>query len=169
MYNIVLSFCEKNKISLEITPNSSSSCFSLKNTTTKDKETNTSSNSKTQSYIKKTTTEIKKDESRHVLHNSVGFRKSNITQKLTVNINNSITNSNKKYENKHQQHLNTNTKLYEKLKKKTYNNYLKKNNEKKTYLYNGKTSKRESLPGNKIVSTKLNKYNNLTRKRKKGR
>ena len=121
MYYIVLSFCEKNKISLEITPTSSSSCFSLKNTTIKDKETNTSSNSKTQSYIKKTTTEIKMDESKQSLHNSIGFRKNNITQKLTVNLNNSVTNSNKKNENK-QQHHNTNTKLYEKLKKKAQNN-----------------------------------------------
>ena len=164
MYYIVLSFCEKNKISLEITPTSSSSCFSLKNTTIKDKETNTSSNSKTQSYIKKTTTEIKMDESKQSLHNSIGFRKNNITQKLTVNLNNSVTNSNKKNENK-QQHHNTNTKLYEKLKKKAQNNYLKKNNEKKSYLYSGKTTKRESL-GNKMGSTKLNRYNNLTRKRK---
>ena len=107
------------------------------------------------------------DESRQNLHNSVGFRKNNNTQKLTVNLNNSVANSNRKIENKQQQYHNSNTKLlYEKLKKKTHNNYLKKNNEKKTYLYSGKTTKRESIQGNKIVTTKFNKFNNLTRKRK---
>ena len=107
------------------------------------------------------------DEYKQSFHNSVGFKKSNITQKLTVTLNNSVANSNKKNENKQQQHHNTNTKLlYEKLKKKTHNNYLKKNNEKKSYLYSGKTTKRESLQANKVVSSKFNKFNNLTRKRK---
>ena len=104
------------------------------------------------------------DEPKQTLHNSIGFRKSNITQKLTVNLNNSVANSNKKIDNKQQHHI-TNTKLYEKLKKKTQNNYLKKYSEKKSYPYSGKTTKRESLPGAKS-STKLNRYNNITRKRK---
>ena len=60
-YSILLYLiCYSYKINLEITPNSSSSCFSLKNKI-KGKEENTSSNSKSQSYIK-TTSSIKIDE-----------------------------------------------------------------------------------------------------------
>jgi len=54
------------------------------------------------------------------------------------------------------------------MKKKTYYNYLKKNNEKvekKSYVYPTKFKKRESLPSNKAVSNKFNRFNNLTRKR----
>ena len=110
------------------------------------------------------------------MHNSIGFRKNNSNnsnnnnnQKLTVNINNSLVTPNRKNENKNYGH-NTNTKLlYEKMKKKTYNNYLKKNNEKvekKSYVYPTKLKKRDSLPSNKAVSNKFNRFNNLTRKRK---
>ena len=106
------------------------------------------------------------------MHNSIGFRKNdnnnNNNNKITVKPNNSLLNSNKKNENKYL--ANTNTKLlYEKIKKKTYANYLKKNekSEKKLFKFSGSFKKRESLPQNKIDSTKYNKYNNnIGRKRK---
>ena len=71
---------------MEITPNSSSSYFWLKNII-KDKETNTSSNSKIQPYIQKTSS-TKVDENKQIMHNSTGFRKTE--KKGSAKCNNSL-------------------------------------------------------------------------------
>ena len=138
---------------------------------TKDKETNTSSNSKTQTNIKKSATmKIKHgDIQPHNFHKSLGFRK-NDNKNISIKMNNSIIDSNKKIDNKsiHTNSSVNNTKLlYDKIKKKTYsNNYKKssyynyeylKRSDKRNYKFGIK--KRESLVG-------INKYNNYPKKRK---
>jgi hypothetical protein len=107
---------------LEITPNSSSSNFSLKNTI-KDKETNTSSNSKIQPYIQKTQT-LKMDENKQFMHNSMGFRKTE--KKGSAKFNNSLMRSNKKIDNKNITSSSNTKLLYEKIKKKLIRIILKK-------------------------------------------
>ena len=152
---------------MEITPNSSSSNFSLKNTI-KDKETNTSSNSKIQPYIEKTSI-LKEDENKQIIHNSMGFRKKE--KKGSAKFNNTLMKSNKKIDTKNLT-SNANTKLlYEKIKKKTYNNNFKKSNEtefkkNETFKFSGTFKKRESLPSSKLIQNKINKFNNTNRKRK---
>ena len=89
---------------------------------TKDKETNTSSNSKTQSNIKKSSTmRIKHgDIQPHNFHKSLGFRK-NDNKNISIKMNNSIIGSSKKIDNKSININSTvnNTKLlYDKMKKK---------------------------------------------------
>lgn len=163
MIFIVISFCEKYKINLELSPNSSSSNFSLKNTI-KDKETNPSSNSKTQSYIKKTLT-MKKEEHKPLFQNSINFKKEE-DKKSSGRINNSQIKSNKKLVNKN---INSNPKLlYEKMKKKTYNknNNIKKTYEIKRYEIIKNFMKKDSLPYNKNSSNKFNNknLNNTNRK-----
>ena len=156
---IVISFCEKHKIYLEITQNSSSSNFSLKNTI-KDKETNTSSNSKTQSYIKKASA-MKKDDNKQFFYNSINFRKD--VNKPSGRINNTIINLNKKNDNKN---ISSNTKLlYEKMKKNTYTNNFKKNEPKKNEIIKS-FKKRDSMPFNKTASIKINNRVNINKKRK---
>ena len=166
---IVISFCAKNNIFLELTPNSSSSNLSFKNMA-KDKEANTGSNTKTESYIRKTPTINHKepkdnDQSQSQnFHNSIGFRKGK-DKKATIKSYNNILNSNKKNENK-KLNINNNAKLlYEKLKKKTFSNNKKNydNNDPKISKFAKTFKKRESLPQ---YQNKFNKFNNTTRKRK---
>ena len=152
---------------MEITPNSSSSNFSLKNTI-KDKETNTSSNSKIQPYIQKTQT-LKMDENKQFMHNSMGFRKTE--KKGSAKFNNSLMKSNKKIDNKNITSSSNTKLLYEKIKKKTYTNNFKKSNEtdylkNQTFKFSGTFKKRESLPSRQIGQNKLNKFTNVNRKRK---
>ena len=188
MKNIVLSFCEKNYINLELSPISSSSTFSLKTITKdkdKDKETNQSSNSKNQPYIRKSSTvKIDFDElNQNQFHNSVGFRKKD-KKKLSIKnndaMNNSLINSNKKNDinkNYNANNISTanNTKLlYEKMKKKTYSNYFRKNmnanqNNNNYNDYLKKTDKKNNRfgsVGKRRSNLDYNKFNNFANKKK---
>ena len=186
MKNIVLSFCEKNCINLELSPISSSSTFSLRaKTKDKDKEANQSSNSKNQPpFIRKSSTvKIDFDElNQNQFHNSVGFRKKD-KKKLSIKnndaMNNSLINSNKKNDNNKNYNANnistaSNTKLlYEKMKKKTYSNYFKKNvNTSQNNNYNDyskKTDKKNSRfgsVGKRRSNLDYNKFNNFASKKK---
>ena len=183
MKNIVLSFCEKNNINLELSPISSSSTFSLKTINKdKDKETNQSSNSKNQPYIRKSSTvKIDFEElNQNQFHNSVGFRKKD--KKLSIKnndaMNNSLINSNKKNDNNKNYNANnisnaSNTKLlYEKMKKKTYSNYFKKNANQNNNNYNDylkKTDKKNNKFGSigkRRSNLEYNKFNNFANKKK---
>ena len=152
---------------MEITPKSSSSNFSLKNTI-KDKETNTSSNSKIQPYIQKTSI-LKADENKQIMPNSMGFRKTE--KKGSAKFNNSLMKSNKKIDTKNVTSSSNTKLLYEKIKKKTYTNNFKKSNENEfkkneTFKFSGTFKKRESLPSSKLGPNKINKFTNANRKRK---